>query len=149
MTSVTFFVNQNVYTYSASILWLAYGLAIGAAALSTMAGSVTAVRAGGTFRTKFSTIVRVISHAHLSRPVGLTDASGQEPVSTRAAKTIVYFPVDRAGEKQAWSGVQQVPMKVVDDREQDQSEFPMENEKDSQEEYSALRYDPARYSAAW
>ena len=91
-TTVTATTYQNIYTYSASILWTAYGIAIGLAALSGLAGYAVAARAGATYSTKFSTILRVAYNVRISSGIDLSETSGKDPLPERLEKSHVFIP---------------------------------------------------------
>ncbi|ETS77828.1 hypothetical protein PFICI_09890 [Pestalotiopsis fici W106-1] len=91
-TTVTARTYQNIYTYSASILWLAYGIAVGLAALSGLAGYTVAVRAGGSYSTRFSTILRVAYNVRISGGVDLSETSGKDPLPERLENSHVFIP---------------------------------------------------------
>ncbi|KAI1423129.1 hypothetical protein F5Y12DRAFT_758924 [Xylaria sp. FL1777] len=93
-TAVTAYTYQNVYEYTPSLLWVAYGIAIGTAALSVVAGCVVIVLARGGYSTKFSTILRVVHNVRLADAISLDDTSGKDPLPTRLEKTLVYFSPD-------------------------------------------------------
>ncbi|KAJ3560573.1 hypothetical protein NPX13_g9256 [Xylaria arbuscula] len=93
-TNVTISTYQNIYTYTPSILWLTYGIAIGITALSVVAGCTVATLAGGAYSTKFSTILRVVHNVRLSDSIELEDTTGKDPLPSRLEKTRVYIPPD-------------------------------------------------------
>lgn len=71
---------------------MAYGIAIGLAALSGLAGFIVAARAGGTYSTKFSTILRVAYNVQISSGVDLSETSGKDPLPDRLKNSHVFIP---------------------------------------------------------
>lgn len=87
-----------MYTYSASILWTAYGLAIGASLLSVLVGFVAVARNGGTYSgSKFSTILRVVTNAQLRPTLLYDDTDGKDPVPAEVEDITVTFPRRSSG----------------------------------------------------
>lgn len=80
-----------VYSYAAFTLWLAYGIAIGLTLLGVISGMVSVGRNGGSYTTKFSTILRVAHCILLSGPVPPGDA-GRDPASPYVENLSVSFP---------------------------------------------------------
>ncbi|KAI1275245.1 hypothetical protein F5Y07DRAFT_409447 [Xylaria sp. FL0933] len=93
-TNVTAFTYHNIYTYTPSTLWLAYGIAIGITTLSVAAGYIVATLAGGCYSTKFSTILRVVHNVRLSDSIEMEDTTGKDPLPSRLEKTRVYISPD-------------------------------------------------------
>ncbi|KAJ8123182.1 hypothetical protein ONZ43_g811 [Nemania bipapillata] len=95
-TNVIAYTYKNVYVYAPSLLWLVYGIAIGTAAISVVAGCVVATLVGGGYSTKFSTILRVAYNVRLGEAIFPEDINGKDPLPARLEKTLVYFPPDGA-----------------------------------------------------
>ncbi|KAI1352259.1 hypothetical protein F5Y01DRAFT_324490 [Xylaria sp. FL0043] len=93
-TNVTAFTYHNIYTYTPSILWLAYGIAIGITTLGVAAGYIVVTLAGGGYSTKFSTILRVVHNVRLSDSIEMEDTTGKDPLPSRLEKTRVYISPD-------------------------------------------------------
>lgn len=69
-TLVHFSTRENIYLYSASKLWLAYGLAISATFLIVVFGIVAIVANDASFSNKFSTVLRMGRGAELTEEGG-------------------------------------------------------------------------------
>ncbi|KAI0145594.1 hypothetical protein GGR57DRAFT_506788 [Xylariaceae sp. FL1272] len=93
-TNVTSFSYESRYTYSASILWVAYGLAIGITAISITTGCVAATLARGGYSDKFSTILRVAHNIRLSDDMEISETSGKNHLPRRLEKILVYIPCE-------------------------------------------------------
>lgn len=83
---------SNMYVYSASILWTAYGIAIAFSLLGVISGFVAVLVNRGTYSTRFSTIMRVAPTLHLSVPLQLEDADGRDPPPKYVQDIVVSFP---------------------------------------------------------
>lgn len=68
--------------YSTWQLWLAYGIAIGLSTLCVIAGSIDLLRAGKSYNSTFSTVMRTTRGAQLSVEVDLLDTDGRSPLPT-------------------------------------------------------------------
>ncbi|KAJ5398480.1 hypothetical protein N7465_008969 [Penicillium sp. CMV-2018d] len=84
-TNVTINSYRNVYVYTRSILWAAYGTALGVTALCVIAGIILYLSADGSYTTKFSTIFRVTQGAMVSIDLGMKDYSGLDPLPDHIA----------------------------------------------------------------
>ncbi len=93
-TSVEMSSVQNIYIYSAATLWAAYGIAIGAAALSCFAGIWVVVDRGVSYSNKFSTVLRLANNVKLSGEIDASDTTGQDPLPAHMANMTVVFPPD-------------------------------------------------------
>jgi len=82
---------RNLYVYSASILWISYGLAIGATLLSVLTGFFAAIRNQGTYSNSFSTVFRVTHNVSLSAPLDVRDTDGKSPVRKYVEDIAVGF----------------------------------------------------------
>ncbi|TDZ74852.1 Serine/arginine-rich splicing factor SR45 [Colletotrichum trifolii] len=58
---------RNVYTYSVTALWIAYGVAVGIIVLSIAIGSRAVAAAGSSYSSRFSTILRLASNIVVER----------------------------------------------------------------------------------
>jgi hypothetical protein len=103
---VTAYTSQNQYTYSASILWLTYGVGIGVSLLSILLGLYRVYSAKGGYKTSFSTILRVANNVQLSNVIDLSETPGKAPLPERLESTLVYIPPDG---QQAPAGVLPTP----------------------------------------
>ncbi|GKT52227.1 uncharacterized protein ColSpa_12408 [Colletotrichum spaethianum] len=83
---------QNIYIYSATALWIAYGVAMGITFLSITIGTWAVAAAGSSYSSKFSTILRLAFNVHLSEYLELRDTGGEDPLPDRLENTIVVFP---------------------------------------------------------
>jgi hypothetical protein len=93
LVAITISDTHNIYTYSSSILWIAYGLAIGASLLSMAVGFVAAAHNGGTYSSnKFSTVLRVATNSQLWPPFAYDDTDGKEPVPEEVGEITLTFP---------------------------------------------------------
>ncbi|KAJ5197585.1 hypothetical protein N7449_008064 [Penicillium cf. viridicatum] len=79
-TNVTINSYRNIYVYTRSILWAAYGTALGITALCVTAGILLYLSADGLYTGKFSTIFRVTQGAMVSIDLGTKDYSGLDPL---------------------------------------------------------------------
>ncbi|KUM58723.1 hypothetical protein ACN42_g8440 [Penicillium freii] len=84
-TNVTINSYRNVYVYTRSILWAAYGTALGVSALCVTAGILLYLSADGSYTTKFSTIFRVTQGAMVSIDLDMKDHSGLDPLPDHIA----------------------------------------------------------------
>ena len=84
-TNVTITSDRNIYVYTRSILWAAYGAAIGATALSIAAGVFFYFKNDGSYSTKFSTIFRVTQGAIVSTDLSPKDHCGLDPLPDHIA----------------------------------------------------------------
>lgn len=91
---VTAYMSQNRYTYSASILWLAYGVGVGVSLISILFGLYHVYSANGGYKTSFSTILRVANNVQLSTVINLSETPGKAPLPERLERTLVYIPPD-------------------------------------------------------
>jgi hypothetical protein len=91
VTLVTF---SNVYTYSADLLWLAYGMAIGATIISIITGFITVSVNNGSYSDGFSTVLRIASNISLSRPLQFDETTGKQPTPDHVKDIVVSFPRD-------------------------------------------------------
>jgi hypothetical protein len=95
-TNVTTTTYSNVYIYSATMLWLAYGLAIGVSLISIIVGFVSVTANKGSYSDNFSTVLRVAHNAWVSEPLQLEDATGKEPIPEHVGKIVISWPGDGA-----------------------------------------------------
>ncbi|CAG7922015.1 unnamed protein product [Penicillium olsonii] len=84
-TDVTMTSYRNIYVYTRSILWAAYGAAIGATALSIAAGVFFYLKNDGSYSTKLSTIFRVTRGAIVSTDLSPKDHCGLDPLPDHIA----------------------------------------------------------------
>ncbi|CAG7924479.1 unnamed protein product [Penicillium olsonii] len=84
-TNVTVTSYHNIYVYSRSVLWAAYGTALGVTLLTVVAGILVYFSNGGSYSTKFSTIFRITQGAIVSTDLGAKDYSGLEPTPDHIA----------------------------------------------------------------
>ncbi|KAL8964065.1 MAG: hypothetical protein Q9183_004731, partial [Haloplaca sp. 2 TL-2023] len=92
---------ESIYIYAASKLWLAYGLAIGAAAIIVFSGLAAMVANHASFSNQFSTIFRLTRGAQLSYEIKEADRSGRNPLPAYAEKVRVKFSSGPMGEGQS------------------------------------------------
>jgi hypothetical protein len=91
-TSVTVTPYIIIYSYAPSILWIAYGVAIGLTILSVVFGLALVSVNGGSYTTKFSTILRLAHGSQLSAPVRPVDTDGKDPTPGYVENIVVSFP---------------------------------------------------------
>ncbi|CAI7606282.1 unnamed protein product [Penicillium palitans] len=84
-TNVTINSYRNIYVYTRSILWAAYGTALGVTVLCVIAGILLYPSADGSYTSKFSTIFRVTQGAMVSIDLGMKDYSGFDPLPDHIA----------------------------------------------------------------
>lgn len=84
-TNVTINSYRNIYVYTRSILWAAYGTALGVTALCVTAGILLYLSADGSYTSKFSTIFRVTQGATVSIDLDTKDYSGLDPLPDHIA----------------------------------------------------------------
>lgn len=94
----------NIYVYSATILWLSYGIGITLALFGVISGMLCAYANRGSYTTKFSTILRVARGTSLSAPIMMVDADGKDPTPKYVEEMVVSFP----------DGYNSVPMREED-----------------------------------
>ncbi|OQV06566.1 hypothetical protein CLAIMM_11115 [Cladophialophora immunda] len=101
LTAVTIYYPQNVYTYEAEQLWLAYGVAILANVLCLLAGTFAMQRNGLSYNNDFTTIMRTTRNPNLDLLVPEAESSGAQPVAPRTTKgTLTYQRSNEYG----WAG---------------------------------------------
>ncbi len=82
-----------LYTYSASTLSVAYGIALGMSLFSFLTGAFTISRNGGyLFTTEFSTILRTVQAAYWSAGLQASDGHGNDPIPKHVEKIVISFP---------------------------------------------------------
>lgn len=77
---------RNIYVYSASKLWLAYGLAGLFSTAAVAMGLVALVSNQASYSNDFSTVVCVARNAEMSADVRKEDAEGRDPLPEYLAK---------------------------------------------------------------
>lgn len=71
---------HNVYVYSATKLWLAYGLSILFTLVATAIGFWALVTEGASYRDNFSTVFRIARGADVSVAMNEEDLDGNDPI---------------------------------------------------------------------
>ncbi|CAG7980097.1 unnamed protein product [Penicillium nalgiovense] len=84
-TNVTINSYRNIYIYTRSVLWAAYGTALGVTALCVTAGILLYLSTAGSYSSKFSTIFRVTRGAMVSIDLSIEDYSGLDPLPDHIA----------------------------------------------------------------
>ncbi|OQE10102.1 hypothetical protein PENFLA_c093G02106 [Penicillium flavigenum] len=84
-TNVTINSYRNIYIYTRSVLWAAYGTALGVTALCVTAGILLYLSTDGSYSSKFSTIFRVTRGAMVSVDLSMKDYSGLDPLPDHIA----------------------------------------------------------------
>lgn len=90
-TTVVFTTYENIYLYSASILWIAYGLAISFSLLCVLYGSFAIFYTNASYSSDFSTIMRTTRNAELSIALTEADTRGEDPLPKKIAKADIMF----------------------------------------------------------
>ena len=90
-TTVTFNRYHNVYIYSASTLWVAYGLAILLTSVALGLGVTSMVLNNASFTNDFSTILRTSRAAPMSEEVREVESEGRQPLPRRLAAARVMI----------------------------------------------------------
>lgn len=78
--NVTFTAYRNIYVYSATKLWLAYGLASAFSALAVLVGLFAIWNNGASYSNEYSTLLRTTLGAELSRAIFKKDMDGRDPL---------------------------------------------------------------------
>ncbi|KAH7120573.1 hypothetical protein EDB81DRAFT_952453 [Dactylonectria macrodidyma] len=89
--------SQSVYDYSASTLWITYGIAIFFTVVSVLVGTIVVISSQSAYTSQFSTFLRVSQNVHLHETVAPQDKSGRDPLPTYLQRMLVGFP--REGEE--------------------------------------------------
>lgn len=82
---------RNIYAYSQSILWTAYGLALGVSLLSVISGVVIYFVNHGSNKGKFTTMLRTTRTADVTTELSVEDAKGMDPVPDHIADVAISF----------------------------------------------------------
>jgi hypothetical protein len=88
---VTFLGYQNVYIYSASQLWLAYGIAIATAIVVLSIGMFVIFANSATYSFNFSSIFLFARGASIDEDLKHEDTSAQDPLPAYWAKARVRY----------------------------------------------------------
>lgn len=80
---------HNVYVYTRTKLWLAYGIAILCTILAVATGLYVIFTSGASYSSDFSTIVRAARGAGLSNEVQSEDTDGRDPLPKYLKKTTI------------------------------------------------------------
>lgn len=91
MAEVTTTPYQDIYVYSADVLWIAYGIAGAIALICVFIGIVTLLRARATYTNKFSTVLRTTRAAELSSQLQPVDMVGNDPLPGHIADATIKF----------------------------------------------------------
>lgn len=102
-SEVTFNTFHNVYIYSASTLWVAYGLAIFLTLIALGLGIWSMILNDGTFTNDFSTILRTSRAAELSDELRDEDRDGRQPLPKRLARARIRIDVVAGGKESTHS----------------------------------------------
>lgn len=84
-TNVTINSYRNIYIYTRSVLWAAYGTALGVTALCVTVGVLLYHSTDDSYSSKFSTIFRVTQGAMVSIDLSMKDYSGLDPLPDHIA----------------------------------------------------------------
>jgi hypothetical protein len=88
---VRFTRSESVYSYAATTLWIAYGIAILITALAVSMALMTIIDGNASYSRDFSTIMRMTSGAKLSATITEEDAAGHDPLPARLANAMISF----------------------------------------------------------
>ncbi|KAI1149481.1 hypothetical protein F4825DRAFT_464068 [Nemania diffusa] len=91
-TIVTVMSYKNTYAYSVWVLWVPYGTAIGVTIVAISFGTLSALRNGASYTTKFSTVLRVAPTLSFSSPMREQDLEGEDPTPENINRIIIAFP---------------------------------------------------------
>lgn len=83
---------KNTYAYSVWVLWVPYGTAIGVTIVAISFGTLSALRNGASYTTKFSTVLRVAPTLSFSSPMREQDLEGEDPTPENINRIIIAFP---------------------------------------------------------
>lgn len=95
--NVSFTTYHNVYAYSASKLWIAYGIAIGFSTICVASGLGTLFSRGAYYSADISTVLRALKDAHLSVEIDPVDANGRQPLPKYIGRAEISFQGARRG----------------------------------------------------
>ncbi|OQO04768.1 hypothetical protein B0A48_09692 [Cryoendolithus antarcticus] len=88
---VTFTSYDTVYAYSATTLWVAYGLAIALSTVAIAIGLYSMIVERAYYSADFSTIMRVTRAARLSSTIADEDTAGRSPLPKHLANANISF----------------------------------------------------------
>lgn len=103
LTQVTFNRYHNVYIYSASTLWVAYGLAILFTVVALGLGLTSMVRSNASFANNFSTVVVTSRTAPMTDEVRQSEGDGRQPLSKRLAEARMMIGVSERRREESTS----------------------------------------------
>ncbi|BCR91321.1 uncharacterized protein ACHE_70164A [Aspergillus chevalieri] len=89
--NVTMITYRNIYAYSQSILWTAYGTALAVSFLSVILGVIIFFVNHGSYSSKFSTVMRTTRTADISTGLNAEDAKGIDPTPGHINNANIYF----------------------------------------------------------
>lgn len=88
---VTLTTYRNIYTYSQSILWTAYGIALGVSILGVILGVIIYFVNHGSYSSKFSTILRTTRTADITTEFNAEDVMGMDPLPDHINDATISF----------------------------------------------------------
>lgn len=89
--NVTMITYHNIYAYSQSILWTAYGTALAVSFLGVILGVTIFFVKHGSYSSKFSTIMRTTRTADISTGLNAEDVKGMDSTPGHIIDASIYF----------------------------------------------------------
>jgi hypothetical protein len=86
LTKVTFHNNHNIYLYSKSTLWIAYGSALFFTLMAMLIGLLSMLKNNVAYANNFSTVLRVAKIATMDVEVLDEEGDGRQPLPARLAR---------------------------------------------------------------
>lgn len=103
-TNVTFNTYHNVYVYSVAKLWIAYGIAIVAAAAMSLLGLFVIFASEESYGQRFSSVFLFAHGAAIQPAVHEAHASAEDSVPEYVKKAVVVSKGSLKGEEKTYSG---------------------------------------------
>jgi hypothetical protein len=91
LTKVTFHNNHNIYLYSWSTLWIAYGSALFFTFIAMLIGLLSMLKNNVAYANNFSTVLRVAKTATMDVEILDGEGDGRQPLPVRLAKARVQM----------------------------------------------------------
>ncbi|KAF2790960.1 hypothetical protein K505DRAFT_250056 [Melanomma pulvis-pyrius CBS 109.77] len=104
-SNVTLTTYHNVYSYSVSKLWIAYGLSIGFSTICVLAGLRTLVSNRAYYSADFSTVLRALKASHLSVKIDPADTDGKQPLPKYIGGAKIAFEATHGRDAAVYSQV--------------------------------------------
>jgi hypothetical protein len=84
--------HENLYQYSEPTLRSTYAVAIGISTLSVLMGTYVVLTTQASYKSSFSTFLRLSHNMYLSGGVRLEDTSGRDPLPRHLSNAVLGFP---------------------------------------------------------